>query len=627
MTLCSNPFLVLALVLTLVGCSNDSSYGSGYGLMDASTTSDKVFENRALVDPGLPALNCSSRVWQTQANDTSCKCGSRVYGIVRCMKNRKCAQLVGVLECYCLYQDTNHNQFVGACLHGCFVHHDHQRFYQYTIYDSTALFDLPCRVAHRSGPLCGNCNSSDYGVPAYSFSLKCRECDFSYKNIIRYIAAAYGPLTVFVTIIIIFTISVNSAPLHGYIFVAQMIATSTVMRTLQLMTEVQQISHNDMQYFFSAFGATVYGFWNLDFFRFANDYYCLHPSLSTLTIISLDYLIALYPLVIIVVMYVVVLMHGRGYRVLVYLWRRVNCCFVRFRQRLNIRTTLVDAFGTFFSLSYVKFLNTTVDLLTPTHVWNVNGTHVYNRVYYDGQLTFMQGRHLPYGIIALIFFALFNILPIFFLLLYPRHFFQRRIPPSVRRILHPFMDTLLGIYRDGTNGGYDCRFFVVVYPVSRIAIMAMFAITLNSFGFVLIAVVTSFTAMLVAVIKPYKSAAYNTVDTILVTTLALVYAGLAAYFLGDGMSSEQQQTFSRILLGLAVPFPFFYVCGLVVYKIYTACKLRHKNRRMLQWIILCFGRAYISLVDRLNRGQEMERFPSYNERTLLIHQVNRDLNT
>ena len=535
-------------------------------------------------------------------------------GIVRCEEGYK---EIGLLQCYCIYNIGTKNAsrlVVGSCLYGCYTT-SNTYFHLYTSYSSVDDLNIPCETFNRSGQFCGGCDGKNMGVPAYSFSLKCRLCTFSWKNIVKYIAIAYGPLTIFFVIIVVFTVSVNSAPLHGYIFVAQIMAASIVMRILQALREVQQLRYS--QYSLIKFGATVYGFWNLDFFRFANQYYCLHPSFTTLTVMSLDYLIAIYPIMIIVLMYVMVELHGRGYRVLVFLWKPLNCCFVRFRHKLNIRTSLVDAFGTFFSLSFVKFLSTTVDLMAATPVWDVNGTRLHSRMYYDGRLSFFRGEHLWYAVISLICFTLFNVFPIILLLLYPRRCFQKRIPTHVRRILHPFMDTMLGIYKDGSDGSYDCRFFVVFYLIARIAIFSMLLVAFNSFCFILVTIVTTVTAMLVAVLKPYKSATYNTVDTILVTLLALTYAGFASFFFANTVSS-QQLPFARFLAISPLPFPFFYVCGLVLYRLCVSFRLPRRTLRMLQCIILCFGRAYLYLTAKLNKRQEMEGFPSLDERTLLI---------
>ena len=604
--------LVLAVGLCLAGCTETSTaVSSGYGLEAGSGSESDVLDTISL----SPLKNCSSELWRSWRNE-KCVCGDSLGGIVRCNTTR---EKIGVLQCYCLFNETESSSSlaIGACLYGCFKVHKYQYSHLYRVYQTVNDLNSPCEEFNRSGPLCGGCNDSALGVPAYSFSLKCRPCTFSWKNIAKYVAIAYGPLTIFFVIIVVFTVSVNSAPLHGYIFVAQILASSIVMRILQTMREMQGFEHM-FQKFSTIFAATVYGFWNLDFFRFANHYYCLHPALSTLSIMSLDYLIAVYPIIVIVLLYIVANLHGRGYRVLMFMWKPLICCFGRFRQKLDIRTSLIDAFGTFFTLSYVKFLSTTIDLMATTSIRDENGRHLHYRMYYDGRYLFMKGDHLRYAVVGLTCLILFNIFPIIFLLLYPRRFFQRRIPLYVRRTLHPFMDTLLGIYRDGTDGGYDCRFFVVVYLIARIAIYSMLLVAFNSFAFLLVAIVTTFTAMLVAVFKPYKSAVYNTVDTILVTLLALTYTGLASFFFASSVSS-QQLPFARILTIIPVPFPFLYVCGLVLYKVCVQFKLRRKTVRFFQFVFLCLGRAYLHLTRKWNRRQEMEDFSTPNERTLLVN--------
>lgn len=597
-----NLYIVLIVLGLTLHVSRCDTWGtSGSGLDDGPQLSDS---RQCLPQPltQQPA-NCNSDLWK----NGTCKCRDKLSGIVSCNDNQT---MIGVLQCYCMYNSSSEGLVVGACFYGCYINHG--KSYLYEHYTSVDNLSLPCDKFNREGQFCGKCSGSDSGIPAYSFSLKCRQCIHSWKNIAKYIAIAYGPLTIFIAIIVVFTVSVNSAPLHGYIFVAQLLALSITMRVFQALTEVK-----GMQRGLITFSATVYGFWNLDFFRFANSYFCLHPSLSTLGIMSLDYFIALYPLIIIVLMYVMVESHGRGYKVLVFLWKPFSCCFIRFRHRLNIKTSLVDAFVTFFSLSYVKCLSTSVDLLMKTPVWDINGTQLPSRVYYDGTLLSFQGPHLKYAIISLTCFFFFNVLPIIFVLLYPRRFFQRMIPNKLRRLLHPFMDTLLGMYRDGTDGGCDCRYFVAVYPIAKIAIFSMCFVSMNSFLFVLITIVTTITAMMVAVLKPYKSSVYNTVDTILLTLLALFYAGLSSFLFAYALS-RRQLTFSRVLAIFPIPFPFFYLCGLVLYKVGVILKLYRRSLRVLQWIILSFGRAYIYLSQKIKRGHEMEDFPSLNERTLLI---------
>ena len=615
--------LLLAAGFSLSECSRDADAlqvdGSGFteGSGFEGNLVDRVIfgQSEVCIEP-----DCSSWLWRK--NSSTCECGSKLNEIVLCNNDD---DKIAVLQCYCMHYHHKLGYYVGECLYGCFnpKHQDRDYTKLYHNYSTIEGLNSLCDKWNRRGPLCGGCEGNK-SVAAYSFSLKCRDCHFHWTNILCYIAIAYGPLTVFFLIIVLFTISIHSAPLQGYIFVAQMISTSFLMRILQIMNELQP-DQSPLQRLSISFAATVYGFWNLDFFRFINNHYCLHPNISTLTVISLDYLIAAYPYVIIFLTYVLVVLHGRGCKLLVFLWRPFNRFFARFRENLDIRTSLVDAFGTFFSLSYVKFLSTTVDLMAPTTTMGVDGHRLPTRVYYDGQLKYMKGIHIYYVMVAMTVFTIFNVLPIFFQLLYPRRFFQRCLPPSVKQMLHPFMDTLFGLYRDGTNGGVDCRYFFIVYPIARIAVFGVLVLVRSSFCFLLITAVMSITAILVAVTQPYKSKAYNRVDTILLVNAALVFASLTAYFFSNALS-PQLLPFARVLMVIFISLPFFYVCGLTVYKIWTSCKLRRRIVRIGKGIVLCIGKVYLCLVEGSKGRRELEAFPSLSERTFLVSPGHRDLN-
>lgn len=289
-----------------------------------------------------------------------------------------------ILRCYCLTPTNtsvispNKVQFaVGHCLQGCFITNKYMEYYTVSIKNSWN--STLCSSYNREGTLCGKCKR-DFGPPVYSFSLCCVKCHNArfWKHLLLYISIAYGPLTLFLGVIMIFSVSVNSAPLHGWIFVCQIIGSSFYMRVLTRMAEI----HHTDQYSYRILG-TFYGVWNLDFFRTLYMPFCLHSSLTTLQVMSMDYIIALYPLVIIVVVYVLVDLYSRNCRPVVIMCRPFHCCFTRFRHQLIIRTSLVDTFGTFFSLSYVKMFSTIVDLMSPTMVWKEDGTTSFHS-YADG---------------------------------------------------------------------------------------------------------------------------------------------------------------------------------------------------------------------------------------------------
>ena len=396
----------------------------------------------------------SSLSLELTESDNSCNIPSELVREAVVIPASKSCDSFDVLRCYCLTFEvctlqlcsTEPRFAVGKCLYGCFKT-DHA-----SEYHNTSAFSKTCSPFKRKGTLCRECIQG-YGVPAYSFSLTCVSCgnETLWYTVPRYILVAYGPLTLFLVMIVVLTISVNSAPLRGWILVCQILSGNFVMYALTLNSEFHPNTHlfPYVQIFHS-----VYGIWNLDFFRSVYKPFCIHPSLTTLQVMSLDYIIAAYPLVLIVVMYAMVELYSNNCRAMVLVGRLFHRCCVRFRHQLNIRTSLVDAFGTFFSLSFVKFLSTTANLLSSTEVWYSDNNEKSWRVYFDESKEPFRGSHIPYAVVAVLFTLLFNILPLVLILLYSFPKCQTLlivIPGSVQRAIYPFIDNILGCYNDGTN--------------------------------------------------------------------------------------------------------------------------------------------------------------------------------
>ena len=64
---------------------------------------------------------------------------------------------------------------------------------------------------------------------------------------------------------------------------------------------------------------TWYGIWNLDFFRTVLPPICL--DITPLQALVLDYAIAFYPLLLVVMTYILISLHSRDVRVVVWLWK------------------------------------------------------------------------------------------------------------------------------------------------------------------------------------------------------------------------------------------------------------------------------------------------------------------
>ena len=146
---------------------------------------------------------------------------------------------------------------------------------------------------------------------------------------------------------------------------------------------------------------------------------CLHPNLTYPQVLLLGYTIAVYPLLLIFITFVLVKLHDNP-AFAVQLWRPFHKCLVPFRKQWNIRSSLVNALAIFVILSYVKILNVSLQLLMPWHVYNMEG-QIVNVAYlfYNGTIDMTSKAYLPYFVLALLMLLIFNVLPLLLLTLYP----------------------------------------------------------------------------------------------------------------------------------------------------------------------------------------------------------------
>ena len=386
-------------------------------------------------------------------------------------------------------------------------------YFPIAVNSTSQLNEFMCRRYNRQGQLCGSCVPG-YTPPVYSYYLSCVNCTTS--NWAKYTAVSLLPLTAFFVFVVTFRLSGTSPKLNGFILCIQILSSPPNMRALA------NTPQNTLSYTLTS----LLGIWNLDFFRLVYTPFCLQPHTNTLHVLALDYLVAVYPLLLITLSYLLVLLYDRNVRLIVCLWKPFLPLFIKFRRQWNIRNSLVEVFATFFLLSYVKILSVSVDLLVPVLLYDQHG-HTLTQLYLfiQGDLPFLGSQHLPYAYLALFFLLTFTLLPMLLLFLYPCSCFQaclNRTGCSCQP-LHTFMDTFQGHYKNGTNATRDLRFFSGLYLLLRVVVytstVVTYQIASNAYTTVIIAVL----ALSVALARPYKKYIYNVIDTILLTTAALLY--------------------------------------------------------------------------------------------------------
>ncbi len=76
------------------------------------------------------------------------------------------------------------------------------------------------------------------------------------------------------------------------------------------------ITDSDNYNYLILFMVTIGGIWNLDFFRYLYPPFCISPHYSTLSVISFEYIIAFYPLVLVFLTYISIELYDRDYAVM-----------------------------------------------------------------------------------------------------------------------------------------------------------------------------------------------------------------------------------------------------------------------------------------------------------------------
>jgi len=332
----------------------------------------------------------------------------------------------------------------------------HRIIYTVLPHNISNLNDVFCAPLNRDGLLCRNCIDR-FGPSVITIDYSCANCtDINYGWML-YLLSEFVPATAFYFAVLTLRIRITSAPMNCFVMFSQLVVNvanrSPTFRGA-LMAELNTTSHVLLKVIL-----TGYGFWNLDFFRYFIPPFCVSRGLTNIHVLALQYVSAFYPLLLIVLTYICVELHGHNFRLIVWLWKPFHRCCVNFRRRWDTKASIIDVFATFLLLSYSKLLFVSMFLLQGTRVYNTNGelipgtSHV---VWADATVSYLSEEHLPFAITGFLILVLISLPPLL-LILYPCKIFNRCLNCCHKRrwhALHTFVEAFQGCYKDGvTEGG------------------------------------------------------------------------------------------------------------------------------------------------------------------------------
>ena len=490
----------------------------------------------------------------------SCICGNLVENVVSCSISADNKSEVAVMFGFCLsMNNANTSMVVGPCPFN-YKRYAHVWVYLDVPSNPWDVDGVVCGFTNRTGQLCGQCVDG-YSPPVYSYYPQCVRCSLGTNNWPKYLAVSLLPTTIFFLTVTTVRFRAPSSILHGYILFSQVLTSPPIVRRLSEFIHKSHSENTPLGYSLKVLSA-YFGIWNLDFFRLFYSPFCLYPNASTLQVLSLDYIIAVYPLLLIVFTYTLVTLHYKNCKLVVWLWRPFIGCFARCRRQWDIQNSLVDAFATFLLLSYVKLLHVSFDILAPAKVWNVNGKLQHPVLYNDGTVEYFSTKHIPYAVVAIIVLLVFILLPIFLLCLYPCRSFHKLLnrhhinSPALQK----FMDTFQGYYKDGTSGTRDYRFFAALYLILRMIINGYLVISAEN-G-ILITIVMVF-ILLLFVLQTYKDKHNTNIDALF---LMFIIAFLSSEWNMYDHNTVFIRTNNNIVIYIVLLVTMVYpVCVLIYY--------------------------------------------------------------
>ena len=247
-------------------------------------------------------------------------------------------------------------------------------------------------------------------------------------------------------------------------------------------------------------------------------------GVNTLYTLALDLLVGVYPLLLMMLAYLLIdVLYDRNFKPLVIIWRPFRAILSRFHRSWEIKTSAIDSFATIFLLSNANILSTCCDLLGP--VMNSTGHITHSqRLFYDATIVYFGTRHLPYAIQAIAVFTLFVLMPSVLSILYPFHWFSPLFPFRWY-ILHTFMDSFQGCYKEGTERGTrDCWWFVSMFFTMRLIAIAIGVATWSPWFFPITSMLIIIVVILLIIVQPFKTAVSH------YTTIIANYLLLSAMF-------------------------------------------------------------------------------------------------
>ena len=429
---------------------------------------------------------------------------------------------------------------------------------------------------------CGRCTNGT-GPSIGTVGIQCVEC--SPVNILYYILLRYLPATAVFLFVLVVQIDVTSAPMALYVLYCNALVGSFQTSHGYLVTFA--FTTSSYKYIMKVL-LTLNSIWSFDPLFFLSPPLCLSHHMEDINRTYIEFLATLYPFLLLFLAFVLVELHAKDFRPVVVVWKPILRKLIRFRQKWNPNSSLVQAFATLFFLSYAKLIFLTTLPFSVVYFVNEYGQNSKGVPFIDPTISFWDTKHIILMAFSIFILLLVILPPILVLIAYPTKWFrklQNSLSSRMNLAIQTFISPFQGCFKDGTNGTCDYR-ALSGGILAVLLLVLLFTKYIDSFVkttatdpviSLQVAIVIYITVSVgFAVFKPYKADIANHTGVTLSALLAVLNT---LYILLFRRMAHLDMYVTVSFLAVISSIPHFVFYGYLVYRI-RQCDFK---RRLHEW--------------------------------------------
>lgn len=479
---------------------------------------------------GLPVLRFEMKVKICQYcppgyryNDEStdiliCECDVDDYlGLVNCSYENFTAYVKrGIWVGYTSTGPENEMQLVTSVCPLWYCNYSNSfRNYPLPVYNGSSdytneLNKLIC-AANRTGMLCGRC-ANNTTVFCCAEANECKEDYLCSLGWLFFILSSIVPVTLMFLLITGFGINLTAGYLRGFLFFCQILLSMNIQMggTVILPGPIAVLNQ---------VWKVIYDIFRLRFFHNTAFSYCLFSGAKALDILVIQYLTTIHAFLMIMAVFL--------------LFNRCAFSCRKLREKIKFSTakqSVVNGMSALLILSYGHCAELSFRLLNFSTIYTSKKNELPTRyVYLDGEIEFLDRRHLPYAIPAIFSLCtvvalplvVFLICPFFYKFLVFFHLEDTRVTKYFSFCylggrMKPFYDVFFSCFKDRFN------FFAGLYFLYQILVLGPQIFGRSERSIILTCSMLVVMLMIHAIAQPYNNPWHNLIDTLLFTDLILI---------------------------------------------------------------------------------------------------------